>query len=116
MFASMQTVGQMVWHYENRRSLGVRHLSDGKACKHFDWVGADFAIDPHSVRLGLCSNDFTPHIQASDSPYSVWLVIVTLYNLPLEMCMSKPYMVKDGMVMFHSVTNIKSMEMIATAN
>ena len=44
------------------------------------------------MRLGLCSDGFNPYIQASSSPYSCWAVIVTPYNLPPEMCMSKPYM------------------------
>ncbi|XP_029128330.1 uncharacterized protein LOC114916203 [Cajanus cajan] len=93
MFASMQTAGQMTWHYDNRRSSGIlRHPSDGEAWKHFDRVHPDFAIDPRNVRLGLCSDGFTPYIQASTAPYSCWPIIVTPYNLPPEMCMSKPYM------------------------
>ena len=41
--------------------------------------------------LQLCANDFTPYIQASTTPYFCWPVIVTPYNLPPEMCMTKPY-------------------------
>ena len=62
----------------------LRHPSDGEAWKHFDWVHADFAIDPRNVRLSLCTDGFDPYIQASSSPYSCWPIIVTLYNLPLE--------------------------------
>jgi len=32
------------------------------------------------------------HIFKSSSPYSCWSIIVTPYNLPPEMCMTKPYM------------------------
>src|ERR1044072_3343118 len=32
------------------------------------------------------------YVQASGSAYSCWPVIVTPYNLPPEMCMTKPYM------------------------
>uniref|UniRef100_A0A151UEQ9 Uncharacterized protein n=1 Tax=Cajanus cajan TaxID=3821 RepID=A0A151UEQ9_CAJCA len=93
MFASMQTPGHMTWHHENKKSVGVlRHPSDGKAWKHFDRVHPDFAIYPCNVRLGLCSDGFNPYIQASSSPYSCWPVIITPYNLPPEMCMSKAYM------------------------
>lgn len=93
MFASMQTAGKMTWHYENRSSSGeLRHPSDGEAWKHFDRVHPTFARDPRNVRLGLCSDGFTPYIQASATPYSCWPVIVTPYNLPPDMCMSKPYM------------------------
>ncbi|GAU50609.1 hypothetical protein TSUD_410190 [Trifolium subterraneum] len=74
------------------RSGELRHPSDGLAWKHFDQVNPDFASDPRNVRLGLCSDGFTLYTQASATPYSCWPIIVTPYNLPPEMCMSKPYM------------------------
>ncbi|KAK2413740.1 hypothetical protein QL285_036417 [Trifolium repens] len=96
LYASLQTARKMTWHsenYEQRRSSGeLRHPSDGLAWKHFDQVNPDFASEPRNVRLGLCSDGFTPYTQVSATPYSCWPVIVTPYNLPPEMCMSKPYM------------------------
>ncbi|GAU49929.1 hypothetical protein TSUD_408300 [Trifolium subterraneum] len=66
LFASMQTASQMTWHYYNKTNSNVmRHPCDGLAWKHFDAVHPDFAKDP---------------------------LIVTPYNLPPEMCMTKPYM------------------------
>lgn len=93
LYASMQTAPQMTWHYENINTPGkLRHPSDGEAWKHFDEVHPDFAAEPRNVRLGLCSDGFTPYVQASSRAYSCWPVIVTPYNLPPEMCMTKPYM------------------------
>ncbi|KAK2417513.1 hypothetical protein QL285_039804 [Trifolium repens] len=96
LYASLQTARKMTWHSENvekRRSSGeLRHPSDGLAWKYFDQVNPGFASDPRNVRLGLCSDGFTPYTQVSATPYSCWPVIVTPYNLPPEMCMSKPYM------------------------
>ncbi|KAK2441483.1 hypothetical protein QL285_012776 [Trifolium repens] len=93
LFASMQTASQMTWHYYNKTNSNMmRHPCDGLAWKHFDGMHPDFAEDPRNVRLGLCSDGFTPYIQASATPYSCWPVIVTPYNLPPEMCMTKPYM------------------------
>jgi hypothetical protein len=96
LYASLQTARKMTWHYENyekRKSSGeLRHPSDGLAWKHFDQVNPDFALEPRNVRLGLCSAGFTPYTQVSAPPHSCWPVIVTPYNLPPEMCMSKPYM------------------------
>ncbi|XP_073226903.1 uncharacterized protein [Cicer arietinum] len=84
---------EMRWHHENKKSSNVlRHPSYGKAWKHFDDVYPDLASDPKNLRLGLCSDGFTPYIQASASPYSCWPVILTPYNLPPEMCMTKPYL------------------------
>nr|XP_012567360.1 uncharacterized protein LOC105851255 [Cicer arietinum] len=93
LYASTESAAEMRWHHENKKSSNVlRHPSDGKAWKHFDNVYPDFASDPRNVRLGLCSDGFTPYIQASASPYSCWPVILTPYNLPPEMCMTKPYL------------------------
>ena len=44
------------------------------------------------MRLDLCTDGFNPYIQASSSPYSCWSIIFTPFNIPLEMCMTKPYM------------------------
>jgi hypothetical protein len=83
----------MRWHRNNISNPNIlRHPSDGKAWKHFDEVYPDFALESRNVRLGLCSDGFTPYTQASSSPYSCWSIIVTPYNLPPEMCMTKPYM------------------------
>ncbi|RDX81489.1 hypothetical protein CR513_37829, partial [Mucuna pruriens] len=70
------------------------HPSEGKlgnAWKHFDKLYPEFASKPQNVRLGLCVDGFTPFSQ-STTPYSCWPVIVTPYNLPLELCMMTPYM------------------------
>ena len=93
MYASTQTAGQMTWHYDNKSSNGVLcYPCDGKAWKHFDTVYPNFFVEARNVRLGLCSNGFNPYVQASNAPYSCWPIIVTPYNLPPKMCMSKPYM------------------------
>jgi len=93
LHASMETAKPMRWHYENRIDDGVlRHPSDGKAWKHFDNVYPDFAPDPQHIRLSLYSDGFTPYVQSSTSPYSYWLVFVTPYNLPPDLCMTKSFL------------------------
>jgi hypothetical protein len=92
MYSSMESAAQMRWHHENQDNSGVlHHPFDGEAWKQFDSVYPDFASVPRNVRLGLCSDGFTPYIQANTSPYSCWPVILVPYNLPPEMCMTKPY-------------------------
>lgn len=57
------------------------------------WLSTSrFVADPHNVRLGLCSDGFNLYTQSSSSPYFCWPIIITPYNLPPEMCMSKTYM------------------------
>ncbi|XP_004488345.1 uncharacterized protein [Cicer arietinum] len=93
LYASTETAAQMRWHQHNRSSSGILcHPSDGEAWNHFDARYPDFANEPRNIRLGLCSDGFTPYIQASSSPYSCWPVVVTPYNLLPEMCMTKPFM------------------------
>ena len=92
LYASMSYAPHMTWHYENRREHGVLcHPSDGEAWKHFDNSYPDFAAEPRNIRLGLCSDGFTPYSQSA-APYSCWPVIITPYNLPPELCMTTPYM------------------------
>ncbi|WMV55162.1 hypothetical protein MTR67_048547 [Solanum verrucosum] len=91
LYASMRSAPHMRWHREYRRPSGVlSHPSDSEALKHFDNVYPDFASEPRNVRLGLCSDGFTP-FSNNASPYSCWPVFLTLYNLPPEMCMTSPY-------------------------
>ncbi|KAL0355743.1 UNVERIFIED_CONTAM: hypothetical protein Sradi_4021200, partial [Sesamum radiatum] len=44
-----------------------------------------------NVRLGLCTDGFSPFGNSS-TPYSCWPVIITVYNLPPWMCMQEPFM------------------------
>ncbi|KAL0458783.1 UNVERIFIED_CONTAM: hypothetical protein Slati_0505500 [Sesamum latifolium] len=67
------------------------HPSDSEAWRHFDRIHLDFAAEPRNVRLDLCTDRFAPHGQNSRT-YSYWSIILTPYNLPLEMCMSFEYM------------------------
>ncbi|CAL5208846.1 unnamed protein product [Lathyrus oleraceus] len=93
MFASMHISSQMIWHHTNKESPGtMRYPSDGEVWKHFDQIHTDYVAEPRNVRLGLCSDGFIPYVQVLGSEYSCWPVIITPYNLPLEMCMIKPYM------------------------
>ncbi|XP_075091746.1 uncharacterized protein LOC142171923 [Nicotiana tabacum] len=92
LYASMSSTSHMRWHYEHRRPPGILcHPSDGEAWKHFDRVFPEFASEPRNFRLGLCTDGFTPFV-VSGAPYSYWPVFVTPYNLPLELCMTSPYM------------------------
>nr|MCH9869328.1 hypothetical protein [Serratia marcescens] len=69
----------------------MSHPSDGEAWKHFDRIHPNFASEPRNVRLGLCSDGFSP-FGMHGRAYSIWPVIVTPYNLPPWMCMKTQYM------------------------
>ncbi|KAL6587746.1 hypothetical protein OROMI_000724 [Orobanche minor] len=92
LYASKDSSEAMRWHKESPREEGVMtHPSDGEAWKKFDATYTEFAADARNIRLGICSDGFTPFGPAAKS-YSCWPVIVTVYNLPPWLCMTDPYM------------------------
>ena len=88
---SAKTASHMRWHKDKRRDDGIlRHPADAQAWKSFDASYADFVKDPRNVRLGFCSDGFTPYSN-TNSTYSIWPVFFVPYNLPPWICMKKPY-------------------------
>lgn len=92
LYASKTTAEHMRWHSEHTPISGsISHPSDGEAWKSFNSTHPTFSIESRNVRLGLCTDGFTPFGQ-SGKQYSCWPVIVTPYNLPPGMCMKAPYL------------------------
>jgi len=50
-----------------------------------------FSVESKNVRIGLCTDEFNP-FGSFAAPYSYWSVILTVYNLPLGMCMRPEFM------------------------
>ncbi|XP_074321483.1 uncharacterized protein LOC141658307 [Silene latifolia] len=91
LYANKDIAAQMRWHYENPRANGIMsHPSDGEAWKHFDKQHPDFANDPRNVRLGLCTDGFSP-FNRFGKQYSCWPVMLTPYNLPPWLCMKRQF-------------------------
>ncbi|KAL0294795.1 UNVERIFIED_CONTAM: hypothetical protein Sradi_6868000 [Sesamum radiatum] len=96
LYASHVTIEQMTWHANHQTEEGsMCYQSEEEAWKHFDRTHPDLAAEPRNIRLGLCTDGFALHGQY-DHAYSYWPVILTLYNLPLGMCMSSEYVPNDG--------------------
>ena len=86
---SSKTTFEMTCHSDKMVKDGVmKHSLDSIAWKHFDELHEHFASDSHNVWLGLISDGFQPFNNAS-SPYSIWLVMLVLYNLPPSLCMQQ---------------------------
>ena len=91
LYSSMATTSHVRWHNENQRDPNVMcHPSNGEAWKHFDTMHPEVSQDPRNVRLVLCSNGFSP-IGQFGKTYSCWLIILTPYNLPSDMCMKREF-------------------------
>jgi len=89
---SPRTAEHMTWHQSNDVVDEVMmHPSDGEAWKHFNSVHPHFSVESRNVHLGLCTYGF--YLFGSfAAPYSCWLVILMVYNLPLGMCMRSEFM------------------------
>jgi hypothetical protein len=86
LFMPPRTVEHMTWHQSHHAVDGVMvHPSDGEAWKHFN------SVHPHFSALGLCTDEFNS-FGSFVASYSCWSVILTVYNLPLGMCMRPEFM------------------------
>jgi len=91
-FMSPRTAEHMTWHQSHHAVDGVMvHPSDGEAWKHFNSVHPHSSSESRNVHLGLCTDGFNP-FGSFAAPYSCWPVILTVYNLPLGMCMRSEFM------------------------
>jgi hypothetical protein len=89
LYLSEESVKQMRWHKEGKRDsedpdimLHPPDIQAWRAVNHFD---PEFARDPRSVCLGLSTDGFQLHSEASN-PYSCWPIFVMPYNLPPNKC------------------------------
>jgi hypothetical protein len=92
LFMSPRTAEHMTWHQSHNTVDGVMvHPFDGEARKHFNSVHPHFSAESRNMRPGLCTNRFNP-FESFAASYSCWPVILTVYNLPLGMCMRSEFM------------------------
>ncbi|GKC03639.1 hypothetical protein Tco_0995249 [Tanacetum coccineum] len=90
LYKSSHTAKEMTWHATGKctKPSKMQHPVDGRAWKNFNTQYPDFVADPRNVRLGLAVDGFNPFGNLSQS-YSMWLVILTTYNLPPWLCMKE---------------------------
>lgn len=92
LYMSRKTADDMTWHYRTQTDDGwMTHPRDGQAWKHLDDSYPEFAAEPRNVRIGLCSDGFSPFGKFGRQ-YSCWPVIICVYNLPPGLCMKEPYL------------------------
>ncbi|KAL3834609.1 hypothetical protein ACJIZ3_009345 [Penstemon smallii] len=93
LFMSKKTASDMRWHAN--RKIGsddtMVHPSDSVAWKDFDKQYPWFGQDPRNIRLGFATDGFNPFGNMNNS-YSIWPVILAVYNLPPWQCMKEPYL------------------------
>ncbi|XP_068329751.1 uncharacterized protein [Pyrus communis] len=91
LYMSRHTNEDMCWHGLSRPEDGfLRHPADSFAWKQLDLKFPTFGDEMRNVRLGLASDGFNPFGKCS-SDYSIWPVLLTVYNLPPWLCMKAPF-------------------------
>nr|GEY62928.1 hypothetical protein [Tanacetum cinerariifolium] len=90
IFNEIHTAKEMIRHATGKCTEPgkMQHPVGGRAWKKFDTKYPDFAKEPRNVRLGLAAFGFNPFGNLSQA-YSMWLVILATYNLPLWLCMKE---------------------------
>ncbi|XP_004516272.1 uncharacterized protein [Cicer arietinum] len=98
LYMSPKTSKLLKWHATVANPDGLlRHPRDSKAWKDFDSFYPNFASDPRNVRLGLATDGFNPFGNLS-STYSVWLVMLYLYNYPPWYCMKQTSLIMSMII------------------
>ncbi|XP_074352837.1 uncharacterized protein LOC141691989 [Apium graveolens] len=93
LFMSNHTAKYMTW-YKNRevKKGKLSHPADGDEWKIFDMKYPSFAKEFRNVRLGLSSDGFNPFGNSGNNVYTLWPIVVVVFNLPPSMCMKRPFM------------------------
>lgn len=93
LFMNKEIASDLRYHSDKRivEENVLRHPSDGEAWKDLDKRYPWLAQEPRHLRLGLATDGFNPFGTMSSS-YSVWPVIIVVYNLPPWKSMKEPFM------------------------
>ena len=76
----------------------MRYPIYGEAWKELDRRFPTFAADARNVRLDLAANGFNPFAIMA-IPYSMWLVVLTTYNLSPWLCMKELYLMLTFLIL-----------------
>ena len=94
-----KTAKCMTWHHDRVVVEGqLSHPADGNEWKQFDRRFPRFAKEIRNVRIGLASDGFDPFRDAHAREYTVWPVIVVVYNLLPSMCTKAPHMIMPFLI------------------
>ncbi|XP_074346992.1 uncharacterized protein LOC141685809 [Apium graveolens] len=93
LFMDEKTAKCMRWHNDRITVEGeLSYPADGDEWKQFDRRFQSFSKEIQNVRLGLSIDEFDPFRDKYAKEYTVWPMVVIVYNLPSSMCTKAPYM------------------------
>ncbi|XP_056683319.1 uncharacterized protein [Spinacia oleracea] len=100
LFSSPEDAKNLTWHANGRKKYDdgmLRHPADCPQWIKINTDFPDFAREDRNLRLALATDGMNP-FGGQSSSYSVWPVIMVIYNLPPELCMKRKYMMMSMLI------------------
>jgi hypothetical protein len=100
LFTNPEDAELMCWHASDahKHDGKLRHPSDAKQWKNFNnTYKKEFGDEPRNIRFTLSTDGINPFAMRS-SKHSTWLVILTIYNLPLWLCQKRKYLLLTTLI------------------
>ncbi|XP_021747785.1 uncharacterized protein LOC110713633 isoform X6 [Chenopodium quinoa] len=99
LFSSPEDAKNLTWHANGRiKDDGMlRHPADSPQWIKIDKEFPEFAHEDRNLRLALATDGMNP-FGCQSSSYSVWPVILVIYNLSPELCMKRKYMMLSMLI------------------
>ena len=87
MFLNPKEAALMTWWDDMRKVVDdvIAHPVDGTPWQCFDNKHKEFNADPRNVRFGLSTDEMNPFNERTND-HITWLVILTMYNIPMWLC------------------------------
>lgn len=112
LYQSKKTAGAMRWHakhvQKDEEDGEIYHPSDARVWKYFNAIHPDLTRNSQNVYLGLCTYRFSP-FRISGRQYSLWHIILTPYNLPLELCLESAFLFMSILIMVSNISSVRWM-------
>jgi hypothetical protein len=90
----------MCWHASDahKHDGKLRHPSDAKQWQNFNnTYKKEFGDEQRNIRFTLSTDGINPFAMRS-SKHSTWLVILTIYNIPLWLCQKRKYLLLTTLI------------------
>ncbi|XP_026410665.1 uncharacterized protein LOC113305888 [Papaver somniferum] len=90
LFQLKPTTEDLIWHHTTRNKDDVlRHPADSHAWTKIDKNFPEIKGDPRNLRLAVSADGVD--VNTGTKHHSVWPVLVVIYNLPLELCVKRKF-------------------------
>ena len=93
IFLNPKEAALMTWWDDERKvdDDKIAHPADCSQWQRIDEKHKEFSNDPRNVPFGLSTNGMNPFNERI-SDHSTWLVILTMYNIPIWLCQKRKYL------------------------